>query len=623
MYFDQKRTTGALGTLIAARWYKGCHPQSLLISLDSREARKWMSLDEDAQRADLLGLSINDGEPTIDLIEVKSGEDARTVYALRENELTGRPVEQLINTARSVEGIFRLNDLQNHVLTPPRREILRLHLYRQGFSGTKDPAEKQAWGETLNSLFKGDVRPTIRLNLVVVNFGINQVPVDRACDALGYSVRLVHLNEESVNLHLGPAVSVTDGSAGANQPEPAVVSPSEDEGSAGELEKKELPKLRVDLAQIVETTCQKLRAACEDFQIRVTEIDPEIVDVGPSIIRYKVRLAPGEQGEKLRRNAENIARQLAADSVPMIDRLPGTHYMYIDLGRPDREVVPLEPLLAGTSIADVNELPLHIGVDPAGKAHRLDLGDDRLPHLLVAGGTGSGKTIFLYSVVLSLVAAHRPETLELLIIDPKQTDFTVFSKLGHLRKGEVVSEAQRGVELLRSIANEDMAERSRVLQDARQRDIKAYNSLFPKNPIRPLVVVIDEYADLVAVLPKKEREQFDLVISRLAARGRNVGIHLVVATQRPTADVITGNIKANMPCRVSFSLPSSRDSQVILDEPGAERLLRKGDMLLMMEGHLTRLQGYYTDTTQLEALLKRFEGPPSAVVSRAKGAKKR
>jgi DNA segregation ATPase FtsK/SpoIIIE-like protein len=283
----------------------------------------------------------------------------------------------------------------------------------------------------------------------------------------------------------------------------------------------------------------------------------------------------------------------------------------------------LEPLLFDKNLANLNELPLHVGVDPAGKAHMLDLGDDRLPHLLVAGGTGSGKTIFLYSVVLSLVAAHGPETLEMVIIDPKQTDFTAFSKLPHLRNGEVISDAQRGVELLRSIANEDMSERSRILQDARQRDIKAYNELHSKAPIRPLVVIIDEYADLVAVLPKKDREQFDLVISRLAARGRNVGIHLVIATQRPTADVITGNIKANMPCRVSFSLPSSRDSQVILDEPGAERLLRKGDMLLMLEGHLTRLQGYYTDTTQLESLLDRLARSSSTRIGRHKTAGKR
>jgi DNA segregation ATPase FtsK/SpoIIIE-like protein len=133
-----------------------------------------------------------------------------------------------------------------------------------------------------------------------------------------------------------------------------------------------------------------------------------------------------------------------------------------------------------------------------------------------------------------------------------------------------------------------------------------FNLAHPNGLIRPLVVVIDEYADLVAVLGKKDREEFERVISRLAARGRNIGIHLVVATQRPTVDVITGNIKANMPCRISFSLPSSRDSQVILDESGAERLLRNGDMLLMLEGQFVRLQGYYVEPTAIEGLLEKF-----------------
>jgi DNA segregation ATPase FtsK/SpoIIIE-like protein len=246
-----------------------------------------------------------------------------------------------------------------------------------------------------------------------------------------------------------------------------------------------------------------------------------------------------------------------------------------------------------------------VGVDPAGGQARLDLGDDRLPHILVAGGTGSGKTIFLYSVVLSLVSSHSAKTLELVLIDPKQTDFTMFADLPHLRDHEVITDAQAGVAAVNRIADKDMQERSELLQKAKCRDIKAYNSSHPKTVIRPLVVVIDEYADLVSVLNKKQREEFERTISRITARGRNVGIHLILATQRPTADIVTGNIKANMACRISFSLPSSRDSQVVLDEPGAERLLRNGDMLLMLEGKLTRLQGYYVDPVKIPDLLAR------------------
>jgi DNA segregation ATPase FtsK/SpoIIIE-like protein len=570
-----------------------------------------MNFDADGKRADLLGLTVVDGKVAIDILEVKSGEDACDVYSTNaDGSIAGKPVDQLHNTFKSIAAIFGLNELKDHILTPPRREILRNHLYRQGFSGEKKPAEKQAWGDYLNAMFNGELVPEIRQNLLVVSFGINKDPVDATFTVQGKQVRVVHLNEAAVNLQLG------------NQPAPTVdlpISPAtKDIETTRSTEKKPyLPDVPVaeeyktsgpiprvpDLEQTIRTTCARLKAACEDYQIRISQIDPEIVDVGPSVIRYKLQLAPGEQGEKLRRHAENIARQLAANSIPVVDRLPNTTLMYLDLARPDRQTVLLDPLLFDYSITDINDLPLHVGVDPAGKSFRLDMGDDRLPHVLVAGGTGSGKTIFLYSVVLSLTAAHSDKTLELVIIDPKQTDFAKFSSLPHLRNSEVITDASAGVTLLRSIADVDMTERSRLLQEARHRDIKAYNLAFPKAPIRPLVVVIDEYGDLVAVLPKKEREQFDLVISRLAARGRNVGIHLVVATQRPTADVITGNIKANMSCRISFSLPSSRDSQVILDEPGAERLLRKGDMLLMFEGQLTRLQGYFTNPDNLDQLI--------------------
>ncbi len=610
MYFDQRKTIGALGTLIAAKWYKTQNPQNLLISLDTSDARRWMNFDEDGKRADMVGLTIVEGKPLIDILEVKAGEDACDVYSLgSDGAICGKPVDQLLNTFRSIAAIFGLNELKDHILTAPRREILRNHFYRQGFAGSRKPDEKQVWGDYLNAIFNGELVPEIRMNLIVVNFGLNEEPVDAAFAVRDLSIRVVHLNESAVNVQLGVQP------AGATHPA-GIAEPTKSESTEAESDHKNTraqefatdgvasptPR-RPDLDQTIRTTCARLKAACEDFQIRVSEIDPEIVEVGPSVLRYKIALAPGEQGEKLRRQAENIARQLAAESIPVVDRLPGTNFMYLDLARPDRQDVILDKLLFEYAVKNINELPLHVGVDPAGRGFRLDLGDDRLPHVLVAGGTGSGKTIFLYSVVLSLTAAHGEESLELVIIDPKQTDFAKFGVLPHLRDAGVVTDASEGVQLLRTIADKDMAERSRLLQEARHRDVKAYNTTHPTALIRPLVVVIDEYADLVAVLPKKEREQFDLVISRLAARGRNVGIHLVIATQRPTADVITGNIKANMPCRISFSLPSGRDSQVILDEPGAERLLRKGDMLLMFEGQLTRLQGYFTDPEHLDHLL--------------------
>jgi len=617
MHFDQNKSIGALGTLIVAKWYRTYHPQHLLISLDSAETRRWMNLDDDSRRADLLGLSCQDGKPVIDILECKSGvEDATSVYNLdRSGKITGKPIDQLHNTGRSVAAIFGLNELKDHVLTPPRREILRNHLYRQGLSGRRTPEEKQFWSRLLNDLFAGNVKPVINLNLILVNLGLNQEPLDEEVVSNQGSIRLIHLNETVVSLHLSQGHKAQDRPASAATNDAQDISSAEEDGDEDDIESGEHEKTgsgyaaaetSVDLDEHLRETCARIKAACQDFGIKVTEIDPASVDVGPSVLRYKIKLAPGEEASRLRKKAEDIARQLAATSIPIIGFLPGTHYEYLDLARPDRKTVELEPVLKAEKLRDVNHLPLQIGIDPGGQAVCLDLGDDKLPHILVAGGTGSGKTIFLYSVVLSLISVHSDKSLELVIIDPKQTDFTIFGGLKHLREGEVITEADRGVEVVRQIAEHDMQERSDILQKAKCRDIKSYNASHRKKPMRPLVVIIDEYADLMAVLVKKEKEDFERVISRITARGRNVGIHLILATQRPTADIVTGNIKANMACRISFSLPSSRDSQVILDEVGAERLLRHGDMLLMHEGKLTRLQGYYVDPVRIEGLLRRI-----------------
>lgn len=612
MHFDQNKSVGALGTLIVAKWYRATYPRHLLISLDSAETRRWMNLEDDSKRADLLGLTVESNTPYIDILESKSGvEDATSVYKVDEaGRIAGKPIEQLVNTSRSVAAIFGLNEWKDHVLTPPRRELLRNHLYRQGFAGGRSTEEKQFWGKLLNGLFSGEIKPVIRPNLLVVSLGLNQDALDNLVDVEGGKVRVVHLNEESVSLHLGRVVSAqAEESHAVEEDRPAVTSTKR--ASAIKVTEPAEPDVEMvvqapDLLEQIRTTCTRIKAACQDFGIKVTEIEPEQVEIGPSVLRFKLKLAPGEDSAKLRRQADNIARQLAATSVPIMGFLPGTNYEYLDLARPDRQVVPLEPVLGHTELRSVNDLPLHVGVDPAGGQARLDLGDDRLPHILVAGGTGSGKTIFLYSVVLSLVSSHSAKTLELVVIDPKQTDFTIFGDLPHLRNGEVITDAQAGVAAVNQIAEKDMQERSELLQKAKCRDIKAYNSSHLKSVIRPLVVVIDEYADLVSVLNKKHREEFERTISRITARGRNVGIHLILATQRPTADIVTGNIKANMACRISFSLPSSRDSQVVLDEPGAERLLRNGDMLLLLEGKLTRLQGYYIDPGTIPDFLRRI-----------------
>ena len=631
MFFDRNKTVGALGAMIAAKWYRAANPDCLLIGLDNAETRRWMNLKDDPQRADLLGISCDNGRIFVDVIEVKSGaHDASGVYTIdAEGRLCGSPISQLKNTSRSVNDIVLPSGNSEHILTAPRREVLRSHLFRQALSSQRPRAEKQRWAASLNALFAKEASPEIRRYLIVVSFGSNQPDDRRVLDSDAGRVELVHLYERGINEQLtgtrgsGVQSQQTD-NAPTHAPENAsqLLSPGQGEqgvatGGIASVAAREalMDSTLVDVSattaggptsgsmEVIRRTCGSIKAACQDFGIRVAEVSPDDVDVGPSVVRYKVRLAPGEDAMRLRRQAENIARQLATTAVPIIDFLPGTHFEYLDLPREDRQVVLLEPCVPRIQGLSADALPILVGVTPSGDAVQLDLGDDRMPHLLVAGGTGSGKTVFLYSVLVSLAKARAADELELVLVDPKRTDFAFFGRLPHLRNGEVITDARQGVEAMKTLVEADMVARTDTLSSAGARDLKAFNALGTGARMRPIVVVIDEYADLVSSLPSRDRQQFDTDVSRLAARGRNVGIHLVLATQRPTAEVVTGNIKANMACRISFSLPSHRDSQVILDARGAERLLRNGDMLLLLEGRLMRLQGYFIASNRIEAVL--------------------
>src|SRR5581483_4788978 len=193
--------------------------------------------------------------------------------------------------------------------------------------------------------------------------------------------------------------------------------------------------------------------------------------------------------------------------------------------------------------------------------------------------------MFLYSAIIALAKRNHPDHLQLLLIDPKQTDFVYFEGLPHLHNDAVITDAQDAVDAIRGIVSEngELDRRTQLLRASRCRDIEEYNRRNEASPLRPLVIVVDEYADLMMVLGRSKAD-FEVGVNRLAQRGRSVGIHLIVATQRPSIEFVTGALKANMPCRISFRLPSQTDSRVILDRNGAESLLGQGDMLLLEGG---------------------------------------
>ena len=349
----------------------------------------------------------------------------------------------------------------------------------------------------------------------------------------------------------------------------------------------------------------ELDRVLRDYGIKAAPVDPTLADQGPAVVRFKVRLEPGERVSRLESASEDIGRELALLREPLVGNLPGTRFVALDLPRPERMIVPLLPALEELPMPKVGGLPFLLGQAPDGTVETRDLA--RLPHLLVAGGTGSGKTMFLYSLLLSLLSRLGPGGLSLLLVDPKQTDLVFFEQLPHLLGGEVVLEPQEAIDQLSKLAAEVLPERTTTLRNARCRDVFDYNSLHPEAPIQPIVVVVDEYADLCAVLGRKDRDEFEDRMVRLAQRARNVGIHLVISTQRPSADVVATRLKTNLPARMAFRLPAGHDSRTIIDRPGAQHLLGKGDMLFAGSGgEPVRLQGFYITTEALKRIITRL-----------------
>lgn len=259
------------------------------------------------------------------------------------------------------------------------------------------------------------------------------------------------------------------------------------------------------------------------------------------------------------------------------------------------------------SLLDDKEGRLNViaGQKPDGDFEILDIAD--APHMLIAGTTGSGKTIFLQSMLVSLLYQFGPEEIELLIVDPKQTDFIFFDDLPHLYGGHVVIDAEEALEKLQRINEVDKEERTKALRACRSKDIDSYNQKNPNNRMKRIVVVIDEYSDLIqAAEINGTRKGFESNLLMLLQRVRNLGIHLIIATQRPSAQIVTGKLKAVVPFRVSFRLPSHTDSQTILDMTGAENLLGKGDMLMKTEADTMRMQGLFVSEDELEDFLEKL-----------------
>jgi len=324
-------------------------------------------------------------------------------------------------------------------------------------------------------------------------------------------------------------------------------------------------------------------------------VDGKVVEIcpGPVVTMYEFSPAPGVKITKVTSLADDLALALRSTSVRIVAPIPGKSVIGIELANPTRRIVSLKEILE----SDIFEkhrglLPLALGHDIVGIPIVTDLA--KMPHLLIAGATGTGKSVGLNAMICSLLYRHTPERLRLLMIDPKRIELSLYDNIPHLIH-PVVSEPKEATRALRWAVLE-MERRYQVLETAQARNLEGYNKS-AESPLPYLVVIIDELADLMMVSSK----EVEGAIARLAQMARAAGIHLLVATQRPSVDVLTGLIKANFPARISFKVSSKVDSRTILDVMGAERLLGMGDMLFLPPGSssLQRIHGAYVSEREI------------------------
>ncbi len=324
------------------------------------------------------------------------------------------------------------------------------------------------------------------------------------------------------------------------------------------------------------------------------------IERGPSITRYELRPERGVKISRISSLADDLALALAATSVRIEAPIPGKSAVGIEVPNTTVSIVAIREILERIP-HDAAPLSIALGKDIAGRPVFGDL--SKMPHLLVAGATGAGKSVCLNCIIASLLVTATPDELELLMIDPKRVELTVYNGVPHLRN-EVITDPSMAAGALNKITNE-MDTRYERFAKAGVRKIEEYNAKFPDEKLPYIVVIIDELADLMLIAPAK----VEMLIMRLAQLARATGIHLVVATQRPSVDVITGLIKANIPSRIAFAVSSQVDSRVILDMNGAERLLGRGDMLYLPidAPKPIRAQGALVTSAEIDRLVAHWQ----------------
>lgn len=610
-----------------------------MVGLDTQLAQEWLSDREEGKLPDLVAINLfEDRTALVDIIEVKTYSDSPNSFQIKDNHITGHAVEQVTVLEKLMHEMFGATE---RITTVSRREILREQVFECLFHANIEAIRKLRLCDELNALFAGEFKVNVKKNIAFVDFEhaeSSQSEYDGLDEFVGNKYLLTTIGSAEIqsilaNIAFEAETSASDSRIDVEESDHGLT-PSMDSSSSTSVKEQNttadtstqatatqthlkvrplsvsadepthLDEDEESRARVAEK-CAKLNRVFRDYGIRAEPIDQAMVQEAARFTRFPVKLKSGETINSLNKYKNDIGIQLEASGEILVEHIKGTSYISVDV--PFAGAGSSINLMRYLSLLDDKEGRLNViaGQKPDGDFEILDIAD--APHMLIAGTTGSGKTIFLQSMLVSLLYQFGPEEIELLIVDPKQTDFIFFDDLPHLYGGHVVIDAEEALEKLQRINEVDKEERTKALRACRSKDIDSYNQKNPNNRMKRIVVVIDEYSDLIqAAEINGTRKEFESNLLMLLQRVRNLGIHLIIATQRPSAQIVTGKLKAVVPFRVSFRLPSHTDSQTILDMTGAENLLGKGDMLMKTEADTMRMQGLFVSEDELEDFLEKL-----------------
>ena len=654
---DNKKK-GLIGTLFAASWYTRNNQDSLVASLDDDKARLWLQDSRFGnERADLVGLKYIEETNTllIQPIEVKTRDESPDATITKGDNgrqlISGHAAGQIASIVGMLKEIFSVDENSSDMFISARREVLKYQIVSECFRNVHDSEWQKRLCAILKKAFGNGASGNINIQVsgLLMHIKLSEVsggkviqcvyadsdegPIEyRDCpieyrllsakeiqqEVLGEGTVLKETltadydsdevpesNEEGTVIYEfgNPSYSMAAEQQAEYSAEPEENVAAEVVDAQADPVEVEVPEKKEEAKGIpteeIEQLVKDFKRSCGDYHVSLRECEAKTAVVGPSVIRLKFKLGRGQALQGLASHLEDIGREMKRTGV-IIQQVPNSDELLLDVPRLHREKVLFKDVISSIpSVTSPEQLFFPLGRTPNGKDLIEDL--SQMPHMLVGGSTGSGKSVFLFTMLAAMLMTHpKKEDMQLILSSSKLEDFIHFEGLPHLYSGRIISDAAEATKVIKEVIFEESERRGRLLAEARVANIIEYNKKAAEK-LAPIVVVIDEFADLADQLETtKEKNAFYKPVQRIAQAGRSRGIHLVICTQRPEAKLVPSTTKAQLNGRVALRVNDGISSRMIIEEPDAQYLQKHGDMIYRNGDVVERAQGYLIEIEELD-----------------------